>query len=346
MSVCPFPARPPLSPALALFRTALVQRSSSLPSPACPMTSITTLGYGITVRATDLFTASLAWPLIEQTFQFFDLILLRKTNGTLLGEGTMQGLVEKVTVETWERMKRWAVVAEMERAQHELLAPFMIEHEAECDRVPVRKSWDFVRNGVPGCRPSDWIEDVDGYWQLLNRLMRGDDNGIAYVASSYVSRSLRAASDMRASQQPIHDLLAKFGLSHPLDRVVSVNREYGKFDLDVVSLITIPNRAQRDGSTYSTISGSAHHDKQDEHSIVNVSLDLPRDANLRFIRFVKTFNLQVLEVSPCTIRSVAPDREVRNDTRQGFAGIKRDEVKLVKEISPRWLLYTSCWIDS
>ncbi|GAA5902376.1 uncharacterized protein JCM6883_001385 [Sporobolomyces salmoneus] len=126
--------------------------------------------------------------------------------------------------------------------------------------------------------------------------------------------------------------------------MITLNPE-GWLHLDDVALLTIPSQAQRSDSSYSTISAEAGYDQQDEHTLVDVSLDLPPDAHVRFSRLIRTFRLPVVEVSDTTLRCSAPDPEAKGNSRKGLAGIKRDEVRVVKEVKPRWMLYTSCWGD-
>ncbi|GAA5902284.1 uncharacterized protein JCM6883_001355 [Sporobolomyces salmoneus] len=288
------------------------------------MTSITTLGYGLTVRVTDLITAAQAWPALEPTFQFFDLLFLRRRNGTLTSQGALEGLIEKVPVEVWENIKESIVMREMEDAEHRFLAPFLEWDEDIADGadIPKKKSWDYIRNGASGFYPGEWIYDDSRFTDMLQGFKDGDDAAFA----------------------PVHRLVAAFGLAHPLSKMISFHPEIW-FDIDDVALLTIPSRAQRSDSSYSTISAAAGYDQQDEHTLVNVSLDLPPDANIRFSRFFRTFRLSVVEVSDATLRYVLPDPEAKGNSRKGLAEIRREGVRVVKEVKPRWMLYTSCWGD-
>ncbi|GAA5902372.1 uncharacterized protein JCM6883_001384 [Sporobolomyces salmoneus] len=138
------------------------------------MTSITTLGYGLTVRATDLITAAQAWPALEPTFEFFDLLFLRRRNGTLASQGELEGLIEKVPREVWENIRGGVVMCEMEDAEHRLLAPFL-EWDEELDDefdIPRKKSWEYIRNGVPGFDPMDTLQLDNQYWELLDKFQR------------------------------------------------------------------------------------------------------------------------------------------------------------------------------
>ncbi|GAA5914614.1 uncharacterized protein JCM6883_004439 [Sporobolomyces salmoneus] len=287
------------------------------------MTSITTLGYGLTVLAPELITTAQAWPAIEQTFKFFDLLFLRKRNGTLACQGKMKGLVDQVPVEVWEDIRDWTAFAEKEDAEDKWLEPFseyFVDPEFEGD-YPAKISWEFVRKVVLGSHLSKWLEQDDAWLDMLGRFM-----------------------DQNPNDFPVQKLLAGFGLAHPLSCLITTDPE-SWYELDNIALLTIPSRAQRQDSLHATISAKAGYDQQDEHTLINVSLDLLRDADIRFRRFIQTFDLQVVEVSQSTLRCVAPDPDSKNDSRKGLSGIKQEEVKSAKEIKPRWMLYTSCWAD-
>ncbi|GAA5914575.1 uncharacterized protein JCM6883_004422 [Sporobolomyces salmoneus] len=288
------------------------------------MTSITTLGYGLAVLAPELITAAQAWPAIEQTLKFFDLLFLRKKKGTLSCRGRMKGLVDHVPVEVWEEIRDWTAFAEKEDAENKWLAPYFdyfLDEEFEGD-YPAKMSWEFMRKEVLGSDLGEWLYQDDAWLDMLGRFTGQDPNDFV----------------------PVQKLLAAFGLAHPLSFLITVDP--GSWhELDNIALLTIPSRAQRQDSLHSTISAKAGYDQQDEHTLINVSIDLPLNADTRFRRFIRTFDLQVVEVSQSTLRCVAPDPDTKNNSRTGLAGIKRDEVKSVKEIKPRWMLYTSCWAD-
>ncbi|GAA5903021.1 uncharacterized protein JCM6883_002667 [Sporobolomyces salmoneus] len=291
------------------------------------MSSITNLSYGLTVLATDLLTAAQAWPALEPTFTFFDLLFLRKRTGTLLSEGKMEGLIEKVPVESWERIKQWVILVEMEDAEHRFLAPFL-EWDDRCEEapeLPKKKSWDYVRNGVPDWYPMSYLRiDDPEFLTMLHQFRNG----------------------YNSSLKPIHNLVASFGLAHPLPRLITLDPK-ADFALDNIALIAIPRRVERNASSHTILSAEmGYGEYEDEHTLVNVSLDLPLDANLRFIRFIRTFKLRVLEVTDTTLRCVAPSPEAKYDSRKGLIGVKKDQVKTdVRQIKPRWMLFTSCWME-
>lgn len=172
----------------------------------------------------------------------------------------------------------------------------------------------------------------------------------------WVNRSRYAASFQRSqsstdakSVKPTHRLLARFGLAHPLTRMITYTEDY--FDLDAVSLVSLPIRTST--GQHSTITADAGGDSgPDQHAMINVSLELPLDADSRFIRFIRSFNLGIVEVCHSTLQVVKPSWKAKDGpsipadqlvSRQGEPAIKKEQVKVTKEIKPGWKLYTSCW---
>jgi len=94
----------------------------SLVPSTLSMTSISTLAYGLTVKATGLLSASRAWPSLIEPFRFFDLVCLRKRKGTVVSTATStEGAVEKVPVEVWEVIRKSLVQEELESAEKRLV---------------------------------------------------------------------------------------------------------------------------------------------------------------------------------------------------------------------------------
>ncbi|GAA5914569.1 uncharacterized protein JCM6883_004420 [Sporobolomyces salmoneus] len=309
------------------------------------MTSITTLGYGLTVRATDLLTAAQAWPRIEPTFRFLDLILRRKAKGTLASRGKMEGLVELVPVEVWQAISEWAVMLEMEEQEDK----FLDQHSELCDdlsdfysRVQGKISWDYLRRkGVP-----DYFYEGE-FQETLESLEDGDD--IVYEVRSNFDSSNRRTKKRKTDlffEQLIRRLVAAFGLSHPLERIIAFDSTDIYRVFTSIALITIPAEIKRENSTYTTVLEQGDFDDEaDQHDLIDVSLDLPSNANLRFFRFVRTFNLTVLEANNGTLQCVA-SKPRRNPKPGGrMSGIQRKRVRIVKEIKPRWRLYTTYYHD-
>jgi len=134
------------------------------------MTSITTFAYGLTVRATGLITAAHAWISLEPTFEFYDLLFLRKRKGTLqsrVSGSEVQGIVGNVPVEVREEIRKWVVVVEMEGKEDGLLRDFRdpdYDCDEECDCCPRGKiTWDRIAEEVSMGMPYDlYFEFVDG----------------------------------------------------------------------------------------------------------------------------------------------------------------------------------------
>ncbi|GAA5993640.1 hypothetical protein JCM5350_003041 [Sporobolomyces pararoseus] len=262
------------------------------------MTSITTFGYGITVQVPELITASRAWPALEPVFKFFDLLFLRRKGGTLEcrvnGKETKRSVLEKVPVEVWEEVRQWVVVNQMEEEEDKLLRPFAhfccdpsydSECECDCHGLRVKKlSWESFRQGIPQCVSEESLEWDDEWNDLLYKFTVGRDGAL----------------------DPIHRLVAAFGLAHPLPRTIVLDTDKWS-NLDDVAFISIPCGAQRSGSYHSTISAEAGFEQQDEHTIVDVSFNLPLNADSRFVHFVRTFNLKVVEVSNGTLECLPPN---------------------------------------
>ena len=103
--------------------------------------------------------------------------------------------------------------------------------------------------------------------------------------------------------------------------------------------------------------------------MIDVSFKLPLDADARFVRFIKLFNLQVVSTSISTLRITSepsinnePDgqeEEVGREKRQqssklrnkiaplvGLKGLNNGEEERSVEIKPGWKLYTTCDVEN
>jgi len=152
--------------------------------------------------------------------------------------------------------------------------------------------------------------------------------------------------------QPIKRLTAHFGLAHPLTRQITYKETW--VDLEAVALVSLPCRVSPQDCTTINAGAECEDGGRDQHTIVDVSLNIPPDADIRFVRFIRQFDLEVVQVSQATMEitkpqwkkteSVNPDPD-RLISRQGVAGIEADKVRVTKDIKPGWKLYTSCWFD-
>jgi hypothetical protein len=145
------------------------------------MTSITTFGYGLTVRATELITAAQAWRSLEPIFQFFDLLFLRRRTGTLKIENedsSKASLIQKVPVEVWEEVRKRAVLVEMEEKEDEFLRPFRIDCEDAEDCEDCRRgkmSWELLRRDTAVCNRLEHLLYHDSFRDMLDDLNEGRD---------------------------------------------------------------------------------------------------------------------------------------------------------------------------
>jgi len=122
---------------------------------------------------------------------------------------------------------------------------------------------------------------------------------------------------------------------------------------EAVAFVAHPSRTS--GGSYSTIGPDAGGDSgPDQHAMVNVFLQLPLNADSRFIRFIRTFNLEIVEVCHSTLQVVKPSWKAKDGpsipanqivSRQGESAIKKEQVKVTKENKPGWKLFTSCWCN-
>lgn len=126
-----------------------------------------------------------------------------------------------------------------------------------------------------------------------------------------------------------------------------------QIDLQAVAFISIScGTSTGEHSVISAVSNFSTG--PDEQTLVNVSLELPPDANTRFVRFIRTFSLEVVQVSHSTLRTIRPSWKAKEGPerdrnsfipRDGEHGLDEEKVKVTKEIVPGWKLYTTCWTD-
>lgn len=88
---------------------------------------------------------------------------------------------------------------------------------------------------------------------------------------------------------------------------------------------------------------------RDEHSIIDLSLELPPEIDERFTRLVRLFRLEVVNSSINEISPRVPRNEALEDTNKGKKKEFESESELsgirnvvTREIRLRWLLWTTC----
>lgn len=156
-------------------------------------------------------------------------------------------------------------------------------------------------------------------------------------------------------QQPIHTFVADFGLAHPLSQTITDPARRWNALADI-ALVALPLQLPAGKRGRTTITANAGYvELPDEHTLVDVNLNLPPDADLRFIRFVQLFSLPVVESSISTLEPADPHEVAKarlrsNQTRKSRENLLDDVVGVrnerTKEIVPRWKLYTTCYTNS
>lgn len=120
-------------------------------------------------------------------------------------------------------------------------------------------------------------------------------------------------------------------------------------DDQCVALISIPSQMksgfQEEATTLAT---TIDWDGPPQHTIATVDLSLPPDSDLRFLRFIQTFQLQVVDSAWITHSSIGPRTAAKAridslkapeaDQILGLEGVKNWEAV---EVAPKWQLYTT-----
>ncbi|GAA5948408.1 hypothetical protein JCM3765_001409 [Sporobolomyces pararoseus] len=300
------------------------------------MTAVSTLAYGITVQAVYLLTAALAWPNLIKSFMFIDLVLLRRRNGTLSdklstrsGGGTGGGSIAKVPVEVWEKIRKMVVGLETKAAE----ARFLSKHWTPCR--------------ISSCRLARRVESWDSI-ELARTECASCSRGPDCIQHEF---SLANPTFFN----PIHTFVADFGLAHPLSQTIPDPAKKWNSLADI-ALVALPLQLSVGTRGRTTITANAGWvELPDQHTLVDVNLNLPPDADLRFIRLVQLFSLPVVESSISTLEPADPHeiskarlrsnqtKKSREDLLDDVVGVRNERTN---EIKPRWKLYTTCYTNS
>lgn len=99
-------------------------------------TAKATLVYGLTIHSSSLVFAANAWTRLSQTFNFFDLLMLRRRTGDLITRNKNgRGAVTKVPEEIWEEIKKYNVLEELAVSEDHFLSP-LICNDSRCRVEP------------------------------------------------------------------------------------------------------------------------------------------------------------------------------------------------------------------
>jgi len=147
----------------------------------------------------------------------------------------------------------------------------------------------------------------------------------------------------------IRDLLAEFGLDHPLLRPISIYPNEWDFS-DSLALVAAPAQlrdpdSDRDLEPSVIEAGCGGDSSPDEQTVVDVSFALPRNIDRQFIRFIRFFNFEVVSSSVNMISSKpravkeAEEGEEKKSKKGKFSGVQS---KATTKIKPRWRLWMTC----
>ena len=150
--------------------------------------------------------------------------------------------------------------------------------------------------------------------------------------------------------------MARFGLALPVSEPIPTRPGHAQ-SYDSLVLIAAPShlRNPRPGDNKSVIA-TASTDRWDEgpgeHTLVDVSVALPRKIDERFIHFTRFFNFEVINASvnklsnkmtPVTqVSPVEEKSEEKKAKKVKWSGVQK---KVTNKIKPGWKLWISSWAD-
>ncbi|GAA5828062.1 hypothetical protein JCM5353_003169 [Sporobolomyces roseus] len=281
-----------------------------------------TLAYGLTVRAAPLYFAVKAWPRSEPVLHFFDLIFLRRCKGSLTSS-LSNNAITRVPDEVWEEIRSWLVLEEIADREDCLINQLFCDDPRCTSRPPLSKraNWVSFRSGeCSRCKEEIHEWTTEEFYSWSKDLLKG-----------------------------IRQLLAGFGLDHPLLRPVSIDP--GNWDFsDSLALIAAPAQLREHDSDRelqpAIVEAACRGDwGPDEQTVVDVSFALPRNVDQRFIRFIRFFNFDVISSSVNRLSSksghVKEDEESseKKSKKGKFSGVQS---KGTNKIRPRWRLWMTC----
>ncbi|GAA5951062.1 hypothetical protein JCM3765_004670 [Sporobolomyces pararoseus] len=274
-----------------------------------------TLVYGLTIRSSALFLAADAWTRLSPTFDFFDLIFLRRRAGNLVSRNKNgKGAVTKIPQEVWEEIKKWNVLEELEDSEDGFLSPLICE-DSDCEVKPEAGS------GVT------WEDFSD------------EDNCelTAAALEQFVGDNIANWTPQTVSE--LKELLSSFGLALPAHQSILTAEDW--VDPSALALISAPTILRLGTSDVPLVEAFCNAGSgPDRHSIVGVSFQLPPDIDQRFKDFIRLSHLQVIDSE---INQILPrlkkDKKERVSKNPKSEGV-RDRV--AKSIKPGWKLYLMC----
>ncbi|GAA5878001.1 hypothetical protein JCM16303_002812 [Sporobolomyces ruberrimus] len=287
-----------------------------------------TVAYGLTVRSASLVFASDAWTRIAEPFTFLDLLSLRRRSNTLRARRIA---ISKVPEEVWEEVRSFLVLVEIANSEDRLLDPVF---RTDLHDLGVR----------PYRTVLEWSQAKEySYCECTCRFLCFND---------WVSNHISFWSCYRV--QRLNTLLSYFGLSLPLEEPIPVSSSVQGLS-KAIALITAPSHFLKGTSRTPIIQAvCGGDDGPDEHTIVDLSFKLPSEIDRRFNRFIRLFDLEVVEssinkISSCpsekvSVKGAEGTKEEREEKKNEVSsettnGVKDEVTKVVK---PRWIVWTKC----
>ncbi|GAA6041297.1 hypothetical protein JCM8097_001324 [Rhodosporidiobolus ruineniae] len=290
--------------------------------------SITSLVYGVPVRTSSLVFAVDAWPHLEPTLRFFDLVSLRLRRGTLSAAAAGQILdraVERVPWEVWELVRHKLVDLELDEADKRFLEG---DEDDELRWRDLLQQWG----------------DPKYYW--------GD-----FIYEDF--RELALFDEAR--EQRAKNLLDPFGLQLPprglLTFVENPDEWASPF---AATLLTLAQPALPDYLTSTQEAMCGGDWSADEHALADISFSISSDARQRFLSLIKLLHLEPLEIEPSPPPAIKDGLEAEKEERRKRKGKGRADQPKVEErrgkfkflpveledVEPRWRLHTTCEMRS
>ncbi|GAA5994663.1 hypothetical protein JCM5350_000368 [Sporobolomyces pararoseus] len=132
-------------------------------------TAKATLVYSLTVHSSSFVFAANAWIRLSQTFNFFDLLMLRRRTGNLITQNKHgRGAFTEVPEEIWEEIKKYNVLEELAVSEDHFLRP-LICNNWRCQVTPAPGA------GVTWEKLVDVDEEDCSYtWERLEQFVSDD----------------------------------------------------------------------------------------------------------------------------------------------------------------------------
>ncbi|GAA5885145.1 hypothetical protein JCM6882_007249 [Rhodosporidiobolus microsporus] len=284
----------------------------------------TVLAYAINVSTPSLLEAADAFPHLEPTLPFFQLISLRIREGRLQAQKDgAQSAVERLTDEVWQLIKREVVSLELTDARTALVEPLL------CDECYLLKYDELKQEG--------WVKMCPGDCEVcLDRLNEFD--------------GLR--SDER--QKRVRKLLTSFNLALPTTFPVRSSKDASSSpflsvgsDPTTATFVSLPLSTLPTKNGFVVLEAECGGDSApDEQAIVNLTpfakATHSSDSSItaRFRALVDLFQLDVIEASDGLLAiegtAALEGKKKKVLRKRRFKHIKLEDMK------PKWKLFTTC----